>query len=218
MRINKFIAGASDLSRRKADQAIIDGRVKINNKVAQLGDTVTLADIVSLDEQTLAQPEKKLVIMLNKPTGYVCSRDGQGSQTIYDLLPTEYRRLKPIGRLDKDSSGLLLLTDDGNLANELTHPKYAKTKLYEVKLDKPLSSQDEKSIHEGVKLEDGLSQLRLQRLATDGSKWQVKMSEGRNRQIRRTFSSLGYSVRTLNRLSVGDYKLNDLPKGEYRLL
>ena len=129
MRINKFVALATGMSRRTADQAIAEGRVAVNGRPPTAGQQVTDEDQINLDGQTLQKPAAT-TIMMNKPVGYVVSRDGQGSQTIYDLLPEEYQGLKPIGRLDKDSSGLLLLTNDGTLAQELTHPKYHKQKVY----------------------------------------------------------------------------------------
>jgi len=213
MRINKFIAFASQLSRRAADQAIADGRVLINGQPPVTGQTVTASDVVTLDEQTLTPRQTHTTISLHKPAGYVCSRDGQGSQTIYDLLPSELHHLNPVGRLDKDSSGLLLMTDDGDLANQLTHPKYVKDKLYEVSLDKPLTQEDVAAINNGVTLEDGISNLKLK---AHGSDWQVVMHEGRNRQIRRTFAARGYTVVKLHRTKFGLTELTTLQPGKYR--
>ena len=138
MRINKFIAQATGLSRRAADTAIGEGRVLVNGQKPSAGQDVSTNDAVLMDGKRITAPNQAQTIILNKPVGYVVSRDGQGSQTIYDLLPPELHQLKPVGRLDKDSSGLLLLTNDGQLAQELTHPRYQKTKIYEIRLDKPL--------------------------------------------------------------------------------
>lgn len=215
MRINKFVALSSGLSRRAVDQAIQAGRVRVNAAPPQLGQQVTAADSVSLDGQTLRPPEETTTIMLNKPTGYVCSRVGQGSKTIYDLLPPELHNLKAVGRLDKDSSGLLLLTNDGALANELTHPSHQKVKVYQVSLDKPLTPADKASIKQGIAIEDYISHLRLKQLATP-FKFQVSMSEGKNRQIRRTFSILGYQVLTLHRTNFGEYSLDNLKSGAFQ--
>ena len=213
MRVNKFVAQATGISRRAADTAIKNGRVKIGPQVAQLGDEVIEADSVSLDGKVIGI-RSITTIILNKPVGYVCSREGQGAKTIYDLLPQQYHALKPVGRLDKDSSGLLILTNDGELANQLTHPRYSKTKIYEVVLDKPLQPLHQQMINDhGVILQDGNSKLGLQKMESDKS-WQVTMSEGRNRQIRRTFDSLGYSVTKLHRTSLGNYRLDDLPNGK----
>ncbi len=216
MRINKFVAQATGLSRRAADRAIQDGRVEFNQRGAHLGDIVGEEDIITLDKQRITHLVKTLTVMLNKPRGYVCSRQGQGSKTIYDLLPADYQALKPVGRLDKDSSGLLLLTSDGDLANQLTHPRYTKTKVYEVSLNKPLERIHYKQVaNQGLQLDDGLSKFSITKRGEAGKDWQVTMHEGRNRQIRRTFLALGYTVKRLHRIQFGSYKLNDLPLGHY---
>jgi 23S rRNA pseudouridine2605 synthase len=215
MRINKFIAQHSNLSRRNADEAIAQGRVLINNSTPKPGQEVNAGDTLSLDGNILESGEVKLqTIMLNKPLGYVVSRDGQGSRTIYDLLPTELHNLKPVGRLDKYSSGLLLLTNDGNLAQQLTHPSHQKQKIYQVKLSKPLSQADVLKIKQGINLEDGPSHLELKEIGP--REYQVTMTEGRNRQIRRTFAAIGYGIISLHRTEFGSYKLENLPPGKIR--
>jgi pseudouridine synthase len=215
MRINKIVAAATGMSRRAADQAIQQGRVLINSRPAKLGDEASPNDQVTLDGQSLTLPAQTTTIMLNKPVGYVCSRQGQGSRTIYELLPSEYQSLKPVGRLDKDSSGLILLTNDGQLAQELTHPKYAKTKIYEISLDKSLEPLHQQMISDyGVQLEDGSSKLALEKLNDFGHDWRVTMHEGRNRQIRRTFAALGYNVINLHRTAFGHYSLANLNSGD----
>jgi 23S rRNA pseudouridine2605 synthase len=216
MRINKFVALATGMSRRTADQAIAEGRVAVNGRPPTAGQQVTDEDQINLDGQTLQKPAAT-TIMMNKPVGYVVSRDGQGSQTIYDLLPEEYQSLKPVGRLDKDSSGLLLLTNEGTLAQELTHPKHRKQKVYELTLDKPLEPLHQQMINDvGIQLDDGPSQLQLEKL-DDAHHWRVRMHEGRNRQIRRTFSSIGYEVITLHRTEFGSFTLNHLESGAYQV-
>lgn len=214
MRINKYLAHATGMSRRAADTAVTNGRVAIDGKTANPGYDIT-NQVVTLDGRAITPPVKSITIMLNKPTGYVVSRNGQGSRTIYDLLPAEYHNLKPIGRLDKDSSGLLLLTNDGDLANELTHPSHQKIKKYEVTLDGPLQPLHRQMITDyGVQLDDGPSQLYLERIHDDNNRsWYVTMHEGRNRQIRRTFAALGYTVTRLHRTHFGPYKLESLPTG-----
>jgi 23S rRNA pseudouridine2605 synthase len=215
MRINKFIALATGLSRRAADAAVTEGRVKINERLARTGDQVEPTDVVVLDNRPITPDVKRVTIALNKPEGYICSREGQGSKTIYDLLPKELRHLKPVGRLDKNSSGLLLLTNDGELAHQLTHPSFQKEKVYEVELDKPLSSDDQRHIEAGIELEDGVSKLQLR---GSGKKWQVTMAEGRNRQIRRTFAALEYGVVKLHRTKFGNYILSNLALGDCKTL
>jgi 23S rRNA pseudouridine2605 synthase len=213
MRLNKYIAQSTGLSRRAADTAISEGRVAVNGQAPKLGQDIAASDSVTLDGRPLTASTSTQTIMLNKPVGYICSRDGQGGRTIYDLLPAEYHHLKPVGRLDKHSSGLLLLTSDGQLAYELTHPKFQKEKIYEVRLDSDLTKEDQAKIAAGVMLDDGPSRLKLKPLG--GHDWQVIMNEGRNRQIRRTFEALGHNVRQLHRTQFGSYKLNQLQSGKF---
>jgi 23S rRNA pseudouridine2605 synthase len=219
MRLNKLIALATGTGRRPADKAIATGRVSVNGAPAQLGQEVAETDTILFDGKALAWPTAtRVTIMLNKPVGYVVSRDGQGSKTIYDLLSAEYHSLKPVGRLDKDSSGLLLLTNDGQLANELTHPSRQKVKIYEVGLNKSLEPLHRQIITDhGVLLDDGPSKFQLERQRDgDDRQWQVTMHEGRNRQIRRTFEALGYHVASLHRTHFGPYQLGDLRPGALR--
>lgn len=214
MRINKYIASASGLSRRAVDDLISQGRVKLNGQIPAVGQDVTGKEKITIDGDSLTPSVKIQTIMLHKPIGYVTSRDGQGSQTIYDILPKTYHILKPVGRLDKDSSGLLLLTNDGQLANQMTHPRYGKTKIYEVKLDKGLQPLHQQMIADhGIKLEDGLSRFTPQKLASD-VQLRIVMSEGRNRQIRRTFEALGYKVVKLHRTDFGPFSLGSLKAGK----
>ncbi|HYH75759.1 MAG TPA: pseudouridine synthase [Candidatus Saccharimonadales bacterium] len=220
MRINKFVALATGMSRRTADGVLQGGRVKVNGAVAELGAQVTDADHVTLDGKTITAPPALQTVMLHKPVGYVVSRDGQGSDTVYDLLPHELQELKPVGRLDKNSSGLLLLTNDGNLANELTHPSHHKVKVYEVAVSTPLQPLHRQMISDfGIQLDDGPSKLQLERLEEgNDTGWRIHMHEGRNRQIRRTFKALGYEVVRLHRTHFGKYRLGDLPQGRFKNL
>lgn len=232
MRINKYVALASGLSRRAADVAIANGRVKVNANLAEAGQAITGHDEVLLDGKRLKVTDQKLTIMLNKPVGYVVSRDGQGGRTIYDLLPPQLHHLKPVGRLDKNSSGLLLLTNDGDLANRLTHPSFEKKKVYEVEINKPLGAKDFRTITDkGVDIGDErLSQFQLEAInqnpnkqlrkiySTDSVLWRATLAEGRNRQIRRSFEALGYKVTKLRRIRFSEYALEGLPLGKYKEL
>lgn len=201
------------MSRRVADEAIRSGRIRVGNNGGGIGQTVDEnIDQVYLDGQLLV-PFVHTTILFNKPVGYVTSRDGQGSKTIYDLLPPKLHHLKPVGRLDKDSSGLILLTNDGKLAAELTHPSHQKKKVYEVGLDQPLSELHRLAIEAGVELDDGISRFKIQQLTNN--KLVITMREGRNRQIRRTFEALGYTVAHLHRTTFGPYKLRNLSPGNY---
>lgn len=215
MRLNVYLAQATGLSRRAADAAVQDGRVTVNGQPAQNGQQVTETDSITLDKRAITPPVKTTTLMLHKPVGYVCSKDGQGSATIYELLPPELQRLKPVGRLDKASSGLLLMTSDGKLANELTHPSFQKTKLYQVELIRPLPPHDKRQIEQGVMLEDGISHLKLE---GSGKHWVVSMQEGRNRQIRRTFAAVGHTVNKLHRTHFGPYILGDLRVAKYTII
>lgn len=217
MRINKFIALCTGMSRRAADAAIADGLVHVNGQPPTSGHDIQPTDTVTLRGKKLSVPLHTRTIMLNKPVGYVVSRDGQGSKTVYDLLPPALHTLKPIGRLDKDSSGLLLLTEDGSLAQTLTHPSNQKVKVYEVTLSQPLQPLHRQMISDfGVQLPDGPSRLELERMHEgDDKAWIVRMHEGRNRQIRRTFVALHYNVNRLHRTHFGSYQLGNLQPGTY---
>lgn len=215
MRINKYIAQKTGLSRRAVDTAIDEDRVTVNGRVASTGQDVSEIDTITLDDVPISYNQTLLTYILHKPVGYICSRKGQGSLTIYSLLPERLHGLKPAGRLDKDSSGLLLLTNDGDLLHRLTHPSFQKQKVYEVNLDKALSPLHQQMISEhGIVLDDGVSKLRLEPLDNSRHSWKVIMHEGRNRQIRRTFDALGYSVLRLHRTAFGPYSIDGIAPGE----
>lgn len=216
-RLNKYIAFHLGLSRREADVLIEKGSVQVNGTVASLGGRVEEGQTVSVNGKPISQKSDYTYLALNKPVGYVSSRRQQGDNpTLYDLLPQEYHSLKPVGRLDKDSSGLLLLTDDGDFAFEMTHPKFYKVKTYQIRLGSALQPLHQQMISDfGIQLDDGPSKLSLERRSEDRREWTVTMHEGRNRQIRRTFASLGYDVTALHRTSFGAYQLADLASGTF---
>lgn len=211
-RLNKFLASYTDLSRRKADTVIASGHVRINGKVAKIGDVVLDGDeVIYNDKQVHAIIAKPIVVLLNKPVGFVCSRDGQGSRSIYSLLPSQFQHLNIAGRLDKDSSGLVVFTNDGDILNRLTHPSNNKQKIYQVKLDRALADAHTQAIRKGVNIGDERpSRFAIKSLRGIDRSYEVAMDEGRNRQIRRTFEALGYEVVNLHRISVGSYKLGGL--------
>lgn len=215
-RLNKFIASQLAIGRRQADTLIQGGQVLVNNKSPILGAQINPnKDIVSVNGQKLhAKNDSKFIyLLLNKPVGYVCSRKQQGdTPTIFSILPPEYQHLKPVGRLDKDSSGLLMLTNDGDTAHKLMHPSFGKQKYYQVELDKPLMPLHRQMISDfGINLPDGSSKLMLERREEgNDKKWTVQMHEGRNRQIRRTFAALGYTVIKLHRTRLGNLNINML--------
>lgn len=243
VRLNKFLAESLGVSRREADALIAAGKITVDGKPAVLGARLNLPDSASngfIAGKNEVSGEKSTssidflpkvcyngeivplltgytYVALNKPAGYVCSRKRQGEfPTLYELLPEKYHELKTVGRLDKDSSGLLLLTNDGDFAFKMTHPKFTKTKLYEVELDHPLQPLHQQMIADfGIELPNGRSQLGLERMDGARRRWRVTMSEGRNRQIRRTFGALGYTVKKLHRTDFGPYHLDGLAPGEF---
>ena len=212
-RLNKFLAERIGVSRREADILIENKKVKINDKIAELGARIDKNDKVWYNGSIIPFDTDYLYIAFNKPVGYVCSRRAQGpAPTLYDLLPEEYKKLKTVGRLDKDSSGLILLTNDGDFAFQMTHPKFHKEKIYEVELDRPLEPLHQQMISDyGIMLDDGPSKFII---IHENDKYIVKLSEGRNRQIRRTFAALGYQVKKLHRTSFGKYQLSSLKPGK----
>lgn len=216
MRINQYVAAYSSLSRRAADRAITSGKVTVNNLPAQIGQEISSSDKVYLNGSILNPVVRQITILFHKPVGYVCSRKGQGNKTIYELLPKNLHHVQSIGRLDKNSSGLLVLTNNGNLTQRLSHPSFYKIKTYTITLDHPLSQQDQSNISKfGVHLTDGLSKLSLQKLDQSRLRWKINMHEGRNRQIRRTFQKLGYQVVLLHRISFANFKIGSLQPGQW---
>ena len=208
------------ISRREADDLIEHGHVKVNGAKVTLGARFEQGDDITIRNQPLGASVAFEFLALHKPIGYVSSRKQQGeTQTIYSLLPDHYHHLKPVGRLDKDSSGLMLLTNDGDFAYQMTHPKFYKTKIYEVSLDLPLAPLHQQIIGDhGIQLDDGPSQLVLERVSDDRKDWIVTMHEGRNRQIRRTFNALGYTVTKLHRTDFGHYTIGDIKPGEFSIV
>lgn len=217
IRLNKFLAESLGISRREADDLIAAGKVLVDEKPAILGARIDKNNKVCYNGGIVPFLEGYTYLALNKPAGYVCSRKRQGEfPTLYELLPEKYRELKTVGRLDKDSSGLILLTNDGDFAFKMTHPKFVKTKFYEVKLDRALEPLHQQMIADfGIELPDGRSQLGLERLDDSRKTWRVTMTEGRNRQIRRTFGALGYTVVGLHRTDFGPYHLDGLESGKF---
>ncbi|MBR3329105.1 rRNA pseudouridine synthase [Candidatus Saccharibacteria bacterium] len=217
LRLNKFLAERLGVSRREADGLIASGKIFVNQKPATIGVKVDKNDKVCYIRKIVPFDTVFLYLAFHKPIGYVCSRRTQGSTpTLYDLLPAKYHKLKTVGRLDKDSSGLILLTNDGDFAFQMTHPKFHKNKIYEVELDKPLEPLHQQMISDyGIMLDDGPSKFTIVR---DDNKYIVTLSEGRNRQIRRTFMALGYTVTKLHRITFGKYELGSLKPGKYVII
>jgi 23S rRNA pseudouridine2605 synthase len=221
LRLNKHLALTLGISRREADNLIAAGKVTINDQVATLGARFKTGDTIMANGKKLADKTEYQYITLNKPVGYVCSRRQQGDNpTIYELLPNVYHQLKTVGRLDRDSSGIILLSNDGDFTFRMTHPSFTKVKIYNVRLNKDLEPLHQQMISDyGVNLEDGPSKLQLERMGEDNRRdWIVTMHEGRNRQIRRTFDALGYTVIKLHRTNFGNYSAEGMKPGEFRVV
>ena len=225
VRLNKFLAERIGVSRREADELIAAGKILVDDQKAGLGARIDKSSEVCYNNKTIPFETGYLYLAMNKPIGYVCSRRAQGAApTIYELLPKEYHHLKTVGRLDKDSSGLILLTNDGDFAFQMTHPKFRKTKVYEVALDRPLEPLHQQMISDyGVLLDDGPSRFTVTKAAEPSlemppESYLVALSEGRNRQIRRTFAALGYRVVKLHRTTFGKYELSGLAPGKYVII
>ena len=202
MRLQKFLSHAGVSSRRAAEELIKQGKIKVNGQIiTQLGTEIDeYKDRVDYNNKFIKLPEKFIYLALNKPVGYICSQNNEQGKTIFDLIKSK-ERLFSVGRLDKDSSGLLLLTNDGEFANEMTHPRYEKEKEYFVVLDRNLTPQDKERIERGIMI-DG---KKLQPCKIDLGKnnsYKIIIKEGINRQIRRMLGRFGYDVKKLKRIRV----------------
>lgn len=218
MRLNRFLAAAGVGSRRQCDELIASGRVTINGRVCtDFSVQPTERDHVKVGSK-MVRAERKLHIVLHKPAGYVSTRsDPHARDTIFDLLPPHMPRLFNVGRLDAQSEGLLVLTNDGDLAQRLTHPRYKIDKEYEVTLDKPWDAELAPKLLRGVMLDGQRAKLeRIHSIAP--TRVRVILRQGINRQIRRMFYEVGYEVTRLVRTRIGNLRLGDLPRGHWRPL
>ncbi len=222
MRLNKYIANSGVCSRREADQMIQAGVVTVNGEVVtELGTKVNvLKDEIKFNGETL-KGETKVYIVMNKPKGYVTSAsDAHADKLVMDLLKGCEYRVFPVGRLDKNTTGVLMLTNDGDIAEKLTHPSYDKKKIYQVILDHPVSEEDRDNILSGVTLNDG--EVKADSLeyidAEDHRKMGIEIHSGKNRIVRRIFESLGYDVKALDRVYFAGLTKKGLKKGEWRYL
>lgn len=222
MRLNKFLANAGVCSRREADDFITAGVVTVNGEiVTELGTKVMLTDTVMFHDQ-LVSIEKKVYVLLNKPKDYVTtSEDPQNRKTVMDLVKGACReRIYPVGRLDRNTTGVLLLTNDGELATKLTHPQYLKKKIYHVHLDKSVTAADMRLIADGIHLEDGEIHADAIEYANETDRKQVgiEIHSGRNRIVRRIFESLGYKVLKLDRVYFAGLTKKNVRRGDWRFL
>ena len=222
MRLQKFFSDCGVLSRRAAEAEIAAGKVKVNGVTAQIGDSIDPeVDVVEYKGKRIfprRENTKRRYIMLNKPRGFVTTmQDEKGRQTVADLTASVGARVYTVGRLDMDSEGLLLLTDDGEFANHLTHPRHEIPKIYHVTLSAVLTKEQLATLRAPMEL-DGyrLQPVTVKKLAPDTI--QMNLYEGRNRQIRRMCEAAGLKVLRLQRLAIGDLRLGDLPLGKWREL
>lgn len=219
MRLNKFISLCGFASRRAADELIKEQKVSVNGEIVQdLGRQVQESDLVEIEGKKLSLPQKTTVIAFHKPAGCVCTcKDPQKRQTVYDFLPPGYKGLKYIGRLDLQSRGLLLFTDDGELAHRLTLPKYKILRHYLVWTDSPVKKSDAEQLIEGIDLEDGIKGFAEAVFFEEGC-IELVLSEGKNREIRKMMAAIGYEIEDLQRIAYADIDLGDLASGDYREL
>ena len=221
MRINKYLAASGVASRRECDKLIQEGKVKINGKQAQLGAEVGEDDQVSVNG-TVVSVKKNEYYILNKPKGYICSvSDDKGRKTVMDLMPNGVGRIYPVGRLDYDSEGLLILTTDGALAQHLTHPSNVVPKTYLVKIDGTITENALNPIRSGIEIDGYVTKkckAHIVETNKEYTKIHITLIEGKNREIRKMFEAIGKNVTLLKRIKVGELSLRGLDRGSYRKL
>ena len=222
IRLNKYLSNAGICSRREADVLIKTGVVTVNGEIiTEMGYKVKPGDQIRYDGETI-NAETKRYVLLNKPKGFITTMDDpMGRKTVMGLIKKACKeRVYPVGRLDKETTGLLLFTNDGDLAKKLTHPRFKAGKIYEVELDKNVTSIHLKQLLAGIKLEDGTTRFDAAEFLDDedGRRVGVELHSGKNRIVRRTFESLGYTVRKLDRVKFAGLTKKDLPRGRYRHL
>lgn len=224
VRLNKYLAECGVCSRRNADNYIAAGRVKVNGKVTtELGTKIAqYNDTVLVDDNKVEQDAKTVVIMFNKPKGCITTmNDEAGRRTIFDYIKLDLPRLFPIGRLDYDTEGLLLLTNDGDLANKLMHPSNEVPKTYSVKVIGEMPQHKLAQLRKGVEIEEGVTKrckVKLMEYTDDVSRMEVTITEGKNRQVRKMFEAVGNEVIFLKRVAIGDLRLGGLSRGGHRYL
>lgn len=223
VRINKYLSSCGLGSRRKCEQLVIEGKVRVNGKaVSDLGFLVAQNDNVTVDGEECKPATEFSYVMLHKPKGVITSMsDDKGRKTVIDILPNEFKKLKPVGRLDYDSEGLLLFTNDGDLAYNLTHPSREVSKTYVVRVEGEVKESQLAVMRAGVVI-DGvrLNKCKVKLLQKDAkhSKLEVVINEGRNRQVRKMFDAVGLNVVFLKRTQIGDLRLGGLDRGKARVL
>jgi pseudouridine synthase len=223
-RLQKILSQAGLMSRRHAEEAIKEGRVSVNGQIIrELGSKAdSETDTILLDGKPVTIPELKTTILLHKPRKVMTTKnDPEGRKTVMDLLPTELSNVNPVGRLDYESEGLLILTNDGDLALKLTHPRYGIKKVYLASVRERLSRKSIDELTSGVTLEDGRGRFAtIQEKHSEGAHWvyEVTVTEGRNRFVRRMLHAVGHPVERLVRIRMGPYELGNLEAGAYEIV
>ncbi len=222
MRINKYIAQGGKYSRRGADELVVAGKVTVNDKViTELGWEIRRRDVVKVEGKIIKAPEQFEYVRFYKPVGYITTKsDEKGRKTIYDIIPKEYSRLKPVGRLDKDSSGLILLTNDGDLINALTHPSIKVPKVYRVTTDGDIQLTHLEKFAKGIKIDGKVAYCDSQIIETVRgiTTLEITLYQGLNRQIRKMFEALGFKVKSLKRTRHATLNLGGLTKGQCKII
>lgn len=216
MRLNKFLSDAGVCSRRQADKLVEEGRITVDGRVALMGEQVTEDQTVCVDGKEVSLVKKKIIIAFNKPKGIVCTAEKREKNNIIDYIGYP-ERIYPVGRLDKDSEGLILLTNDGEMMNEILRARNYHEKEYEVKVDRPVTARFIKQMSEGVEILDTVTRPCVVR-QTGACTFRIILTQGLNRQIRRMCEALGYRVRDLKRYRIMNVHLGDLAVGKYREL
>lgn len=224
MRLNKYIALCGVASRRGADSLIADGRVSVNGEpVKTMGPEIEAGrDVVSVDGKVVTPPEDRVYIMLNKPAGYICScNDERGRKTVLDIIEGFDLRLFPVGRLDADTEGLLLLTNDGDFAYQCTHPKHEVKKTYYAVIEGNPDEGSFERLRTGIKIDEVMTspaEIEIFKSISNETSLNITIHEGRNRQVKKMFEAAGCRVTYLKRVSIGSLKLGNLRTGEWRYL
>lgn len=223
MRINKFLAESGVASRRKCDELIICGHVKVNGKVCELGQDVNPdSDSITVEGKRINKITKYEYYIMNKPKGYICTvSDDKDRKTVMDLLPKNVGRIYPVGRLDYETEGLLILTNDGDLTNRLTHPSNEIPKTYTVKIEGKITDSEIGRLHAGVEIDGQMtkrSSVKIVDVDDKFTKLNITITEGRNREVRKMFESIKKEVVFLKRIKIGDLTLHGLDRGEVRKL
>ncbi|MGE5612973.1 MAG: pseudouridine synthase [Bacillota bacterium] len=223
IRLQKYLADCGVASRRKCEELISQGRVQVDGRVVtELGFKIKGNEIIKVDGSEIRSGQKKVYILLNKPEGYISSvKDQFSRKTVLDLVGNVRERIYPVGRLDYDTSGLIILTNDGEFANRIMHPRHGLKKTYRAVINGPLSSKEAEILGKGVEIDDYITapaDVRIISSGPHGSVVEISIHEGKNRQVRRMFEALGHRVIKLKRIAIGPIAINGLGEGKWRHL